>query len=74
MKKIIKISYILDDNEIKQIKKQLVDKDLSQSQLANNLGVSKAYINAIINGKKIITKRTIKILENQGIKIGGEYE
>lgn len=68
--KIVKISYTLDDVDVKQIKKQMIEKDLNFSKLADNLGVSRAYISAIINGKKTITKRILKMFESQGIKLG----
>lgn len=68
--KIVKISYTLDDVDVKQIKKQMIEKDLNFSKLADNLGVSKSYISAIINGKKTITKRILKMFESQGIKLG----
>ena len=48
----------------------MIEKDLNFSKLADNLGVSRAYISAIINGKKTITKRILKMFESQGIKLG----
>lgn len=70
MQKIIKIYYTLDDADIKQIKKQMIEKDLNFSKLADILGVSRAYISSIINGKRTVTKRILEMFENQGIKIG----
>lgn len=72
MQKIIKIYYTLDDTDIKQIKKQMIEKDLNFSKLADNLGVSRSYISSIINGKRALTKRIVEMFESQGIKIGEE--
>lgn len=70
MQKIVKIYYTLDDTDIKQIKKQMIEKDLNFSKLADNLGVSRAYISSIINGKRTVTKRILEMFESQGIKLG----
>ena len=70
MQKIIKIYYTLDDTDIKQIKKQMIEKDLNFSKLADNLGVSRAYISSIINGKRTVTKRVLEMFESQGIELG----
>lgn len=70
MQKIVKIYYTLDDVDVKQIKKQMIEKDLNFSKLADKLGVSRAYISSIINGKRTVTKRILEMFESQGIKIG----
>lgn len=70
MQKRIKIYYTFDDTDIKQIKKQMIEKDLNFSKLADNLGVSRAYISSIINCKRTVTKRILEMFESQGIKIG----
>lgn len=70
MQKIVKIYYTLDDVDVKQIKKQMIEKDLNFSKLADKLGVSRAYISSIINGKRTVTKRILEMFESQGLKIG----
>lgn len=72
MQKIVKIYYTLDDVDLKQIKKQMIEKDLNFSKLADNLGVSRAYISSIINGKRTVTKRVLEMFESQGIKLKEE--
>lgn len=70
MQKIVKIYYTLDDVDVKQIKKQMIEKDLNFSKLADKLGVSRAYISSIINGKRTVTKRILEMFEGQGIELG----
>lgn len=69
---ILGVCQTLDDTDIKQIKKQMIEKDLNFSKLADNLGVSRSYISSIINGKRALTKRIVEMFESQGIKIGEE--
>lgn len=72
MKIITKVYYILDENDRKSIKKQMVDLDLTITQLSERLGCSKAYVSAIINGDKRFTKKIKEQFESQGIKVEGE--
>lgn len=72
MKAIIKKYYILDKNDTKQIKKQMIDLDLNLQKIAKNLNVSKSYISEIINGKKYLTDKIIEQFKSQGIIIKKE--
>ena len=70
----LKAYYVLDDNDVKQIKKQMVDKDLNFSKMAENLGLSRGYLSLIMQKKRSITPRIIKIFASQGIYLGGEAD
>lgn len=72
MKKIIKTYYVLDDDDVKQIKKQMIDNDLNFNKLADKLGVSRSYISSIINKKRNITERVVRLLKASKIYIGDE--
>lgn len=72
MKTIIKKYYILDENDKKLIKKQMIDLDLTLSKMAKNIGVSKSYISEIISGKKCLTDKIITQFSSQGIIIKKE--
>ena len=69
MKVITKTYYMLDDEDRKSIKKQMIDLNLTLTQMADNLGVSKAYISSVINGSRHFTKKTENMLKSQGIVI-----
>lgn len=71
MKKIktIKTYYVLDENDKKQIKKQMIDLDLTLSKIAKNLNISIAYICSIINGQRRVTDKIMEQLKSQGIII-----
>ena len=69
MKAITKTYYILDEKDKKQIKKQMIDLDLTLSKMAKNIGVSTSYISAIISGKRCLTDKIIKQFLSQGIVI-----
>jgi len=51
----------------KRIKKKLIDKGISQKQLAENVGSTLAYVNMILNGKCENIKIETAILEELGI-------
>lgn len=72
MKVITKTYYILDEKDKKQIKKQMIDLDLTLSKMAKNIGVSKSYISEIISGKKHLTDKIIEQFKSQGITIKKE--
>lgn len=71
MKVITKIYYMLDEEDRKSIKKQMIDLNLTLTQMAENLSVSKAYVSAIINGDKHFTNKIRKQFESQGIVFKG---
>ena len=67
MKKIVKTYFVLDENDKKAIKKQMIDLNLTSALLAKNIGVSNAYISSILNGQRRITERIIEQLKSQGV-------
>lgn len=69
MKVITKTYYILDEKDKKQIKKQMIDLNLTSALLAKNIGVSNAYISSILNGQRRVTERIVEQLRKQGISI-----
>lgn len=73
MKTVIKIHYVLNEEDKKSIKKQMIDKDLTLRQMAKNLGVSASYLCEVIKGGRSFTNRVRKQFESQGI-ILPEYE
>lgn len=74
MKKIVKITYVLDENDKKAIKKQMVDLGLTLRTMSAKLGVSTSYLCEILNGKRNVTKRVREQFESQGIILEGENE
>lgn len=74
MRKVIKVKYYLDKEDKKQIRKQLIDKDLRLVDCAKKLGVSLAYIDSIINGQRNLTKNIIEKFNVLGIKLDLEKE
>lgn len=69
MKKIVKTYFVLDENDKKAIKKQMIDLNLTSALLARNLGVSNAYISSILNGQRRVTEKIVNQLSEQGIFI-----
>ena len=69
MKKIIKTYFVLDEDDKKSIRKQMIDLNLTSVLLAKNIGISNAYISSILNGQRRITEKIIKQLKEQGIFI-----
>ena len=69
MKKIIKIHYILDSVDKIRIRKQLLDMELTQLECAEKMGVSVAYFNSILCGKRVITPKIIRQFKSIGINL-----
>ena len=67
MKKIIKIYYELDEEDLKSIKKQMIDLNLNITKMAKNLGVSKSYLSGAIHGDRHFTTKIKEQFESQGI-------
>lgn len=67
MKVVTKIHYVLDETDRKSIKKQMIDLDLSLRKMAENLGVSAAYLSSTFKGERYFTPKLKKQLESQGI-------
>lgn len=69
MKQSIKKNYLLEEKDKKEIKKQLIDLDLSMRQLAKNMGYHHTYLYDVFNGNKHISKKLIEALKTQGIVV-----
>ena len=69
MKKIVKTYFVLDENDKKAIKKQMIDLNLTSALLAKNIGISEAYMSSILNGQRRVTERIVEQLKEQGIFI-----
>lgn len=69
MKKLIKISYLLTEDDKKSIKKQLIDLNLNYKKLSEILGISLAYIASILNGERRLTPEIKRKFEKVGIKL-----
>lgn len=68
-RKFVKTYYFLDENDYKDIKKQMVDLNLNGSRLAKKLYISDAYLSAILHGKRRVTPEMLEALKNEGIII-----
>ncbi len=51
------------ENRNKQIKKKLIDLDMSQKELAAKLPVAPAYLNDVLSGRKTGKKYEARILQ-----------
>lgn len=69
MKLINKVYYTLDEEDKKDIKKQMIDLELSLNQMAKNLNVSPSYLTDVINGKKNFTPKLKEQFKSQKIII-----
>lgn len=69
MKQTTETKYFLEENDKKEIKKQLIDLDLNMKQLAKNIGYHHTYIYEVFNGNKHISRKLINALNTQGIVI-----
>lgn len=74
MKTIIKVHYVLDEEDKKSIKKQMIDKDLTLRQMGKNLGVSASYICDVIKGNRTFTGKLREQFESQGIILSKNEE
>ena len=69
MKKIIKTYYLLDNNDVKKIKKFLINKNWNYSSLALELQISDSYVSALITGKRNLTKKLLQKFKEIGIEL-----
>lgn len=72
MKSVITVYYVLDEEDKKDIKKQMIDLELPLRQMAKNLNVSPAYLSDVIAGNRHLTSKLKEQFENQGIVFKGE--
>jgi len=70
MKKVVKTYYLLNDKDIKSIKKQLIDLDLTYERLARKTGIGKSYISLILTGRKHLTEKVKNKFGQAGIFLG----
>lgn len=71
MKKIVNVYYILEEKDIKNIKKQLFNKGLTYKELAEKIGVTTGYVSGIMLGHKHFTEKVRKQFKEQGIVLKG---
>ena len=69
MKKITKTYYFLDEEDKKNIKKQMLDMNLKLKDIAKTLGLSSAYVSSILNGERNLTDKIIEQFASVGIKL-----
>ena len=69
MKKIIKTYYFLDEEDKKNIKKQMLDMNLKLKDMAKALGLSSAYVSSILSGERNLTEKIIEQFASVGIKL-----
>ena len=55
MKVNVTASFTLENEEIKAIKKYCIDEDITLDKLAKKAGVSRQYLNRVMNGKEKIS-------------------
>lgn len=74
MKKVetTKVYYVFDEEDRKDIKKQMIDLNLTATTLAKKINVSNAYMSAIINGDRRLTPKILDSFKSVGIIIKGE--
>lgn len=70
MKKITIIRYFLDDNDVKTIKKFLLENNMNASSLAVELGCSRSYVSALLRGKRYVTNNMISKFKKIGLDLG----
>lgn len=69
MKKNVTVHYILSDEEIKSVKKQMIDKGVNTAMLAHKMGVTRSYLWQAIAGYKRLTERIVNFLREEGIEL-----
>lgn len=67
MIEVVKTYYVLDDEDRKELKKQMRDLGLSLIKLAKIMDYSVTYLYKIFKGDKFITQSFLEQLEEQGI-------
>ncbi len=74
MKKIVTIHYILSNEEIKSVKKQMIDKGVNTAMLAHKMGVTRSYLWQAIAGYKRLTDKILEFLRKEGIVLEEDKE
>lgn len=69
MRKETKIKYFLEKEDRKEIKKQMIDKDLRLCDIAEMTNTSVQYWAAIFAGRKQLTPKIMSQLEKCGIRV-----
>lgn len=60
---------VLEEEDKKRLLKWLIDKNMSQAALARSLNISKTYLNLVLNGKRQVSYKIIKSLEELGYNV-----
>ena len=70
IKKAKEISYIFEEKDLYKLKEKMAKKGYKTfSEIAEKLGVSKAYISKVVNGDKQVTKKFFDKLKQIGINM-----
>lgn len=71
IKKAKEISYIFEEKDLYKFKEKMAKKGYKTfTEIAEKLDVSKAYICAVVNGKKPVKKAFFEKLKTLGINMG----
>lgn len=66
MKIVIDETYYCENKDRKRFNKWLKEKSLKQKDVANILEISCCYLTLVLNGKRALTKKMVKKLEQIG--------
>ena len=69
MKKIIRYSYLFEETDKRRFKKWCIDKGYKQVDVADKLGISFSYLQAIICGDRVVSDDLITKFKNIGFCI-----
>lgn len=72
MERIVKVYYILNENDKNSIKEQMTQLGLTYRKMAKNLGISATFLSDLINSNRHLTSIHKKMFESQGIVFKGE--
>ena len=66
MRKVIKTNYILEKEDMKLIKKEMIERELTLRQMAKQLGISAAYLCDIFKGNRAVSDKLYSELVRLG--------
>ena len=69
MTKEVKTSYFFETKDYKEFKKWVIDNDMNMRDVAEKMGVSEAYLSAIIRGKRNITPKVVELFRKVGYEL-----
>ena len=67
MRRIVKIYYYFDEEDKKAFKDLLKANEITQEQFAKIIGISNAYLSAILNGKRSCPDVILCLLQREGV-------